>query len=329
MQVAVTGSSGHIGNNLCRELLFQGHRVRALVRKDSPALAGLPVNQVHGDLGDLPSLRRLVQDSEVVFHAAAHISVGNRQDGLLLRTNLEGTRTIIRACREEGVRRLVHFSSIHALQPEPYDEPMDEERPLALDDPMPYGQSKARAEKLVLEAAAEGFDALVVSPTSVIGPDDYKPSLMGTFLYRISRNRMPLLVPGGYDFVDVRDVVQGAIRAMEQGKTGRRYLLAGKWHPVTTLAREVSRIIGRERERTVIPMWMAKLGLPLLRGWSLLMGEEPLYTREALRALETGHRNISHARAEKELGYSTRPLEETLLDTVQWFHSHDKTGRNG
>ena len=322
MKIAVTGATGHIGNNLCRELIRRGYPVRALVRSDDPALAGLNLTPFRGDLTDSRSVASLVRDTEVVFHLAAHISVNGNKAAPLEETNVRGTRIIVEESMKAGVRRFVHFSSIHALVQQPYDQPLDESRPLALNDPMPYASSKAKAEKMVLNAITQGLDAVVLSPTSVVGPHDYKPSLMGSFLWRLSRNRMPVLVRGGYDFVDVRDVVDAAVRSIDQGKTGERYLLAGRWESLQDLARLVAASVPGVRVPLVVPMWVAYAGLPVLRGAARLMGERVLYTREALDAVATGHRNIHSGKAGNDLDFKPRPLQETVADTLNWFQSH-------
>jgi len=327
MNISVTGSTGHIGNNLCRILAGLGHRVRVLVRNDHRALEGLECEKVYGDLSDPSSLQPLVSGADVVFHLAATIAVNGTSWGKLAAVNVGGTRNIIRAAHEAGHPRLIHFSSIHALEQKPYDIPLDETRDLALDDPMPYSRTKARAEQLVLEAASEGMDALVLNPTSVIGPHDYKPSLMGTFLWRAARNRLPLLVPGGYDFVDVRDVALAAVEAIHRGKRGERYLLAGRWVPVRELAKLAQKATPGTRVPGCAPLWAARAGLPLIRLWSKIRGEQVLYTREALRTIETGHRNICAEKAKKELGFTARPLEETVADTLEWFMHHFKESK--
>ncbi|HDR89969.1 MAG TPA: NAD-dependent epimerase/dehydratase family protein [Bacteroidetes bacterium] len=327
MNIAVTGSTGHIGNNLCRELNGQGHRLRVLVRKDHRALEGLECEKVYGDLSDFFTLRRLVRGTDAVFHLAATIAVNGASWKKLAAVNINGTRNVIRVVREAGRPRLIHFSSIHALEQKPCDLPLDETRPLALNDRMPYSSTKARAEQLVLEAVSEGVDALVLNPTSVIGPHDYKPSLMGAFLWRIARNRLPLLVPGGYDFVDVRDVVRAAVEASRCGRTGERYLLAGRWASVRELAELVKKVQPRTRVPGGVPLWTARAGLPLIRSWSKIRGEQGLYTREALRTIETGHRNICTEKAAIELGFAARPLEQTVADTLEWFMHHFKETR--
>jgi dihydroflavonol-4-reductase len=318
MKIAVTGASGHVGANLCRRLLSEGHQVKALVHRNSNSLKGLDVEIVKGGLDDIVSLRNLFKQTEVVFHLAALISI-NGQKEKLLEVNVEGTRNLLGVIRENGVRRLIHFSSIHSLKHFPFNEPLDETRKLYLDGTMWYEKTKAIAEKIVLEAAEAGLDAIVINPTAILGPYDFKPSLVGTVLIRLYNNSLPALVPGGYDWVDVRDVVNGAIAAMDKGRKGERYILSGKWISVTDLASVVEKVTGKKVNKFKVPAFMAKAGVPFITAYARITGQEPLYTFESLRALREVNTRISHKKAQVELGYSPRDIELTIRDTMDWF----------
>lgn len=322
MRAAVTGASGHLGANLVRALVEEGHDVAVLVRDDTRAVEGLPVRVVRGDLFEPAALRRALDGAETVFHLAARISIDGDPGGAVRRTNVLGPREVVAACRDVGVRRLVHVSSIHALSPRPADAPVDEGRlPSDTDADAPaYDRSKAHGEREVLDGVARGLDAVIVNPTAIIGPHDWKPSRMGRVVLALARGRMPALVDGGFDFVDARDVARGAIEAARRGRRGERYLLSGSWWSVAALAREVARISGTRPPRLVAPMALARIGAPFVEIASRLAGAEPLYTRESLRALR-GHRDVRHDKATRELGYAPRPLETTLADTLAWFGS--------
>jgi dihydroflavonol-4-reductase len=326
MKVAVTGASGHIGGNLCRELVKQGHRVKALVHKNAASLQGIQLETVPGDLRDRASLTALVQGSDIIIHLAAVISIQGNQTGELFDINVEGTRRILEASQNASVRRFIHFSSIHALEQSPFDRVLDENRPLAVDDKMAYSRSKARAEKAVLEAAEQGLDAVILSPTAVIGPCDYGPSLMGRALILLALGKLPALVPGGYDWVDVRDVTESTLTAIEKGKKGERYLLPGHWKTLGQISKFVSALTDRRPKRLPCPNWLARFGLPFINLYCSLTDKEPLYTRDALYTLRMSHKNISHEKAAKFLGYKSRPFEETLEDTLDWFQKQGFLG---
>jgi dihydroflavonol-4-reductase len=326
MKVAVTGASGHIGVNLCRELSKNGHTVRALVHNNQQSLQGIQLETVPGDLRDRASLTALVQQADIVIHLAAVISIRGNRTGELFDINVEGTRRILEASQNASVRRFIHFSSIHALEQSPFDQVLDENRPLAFDDKMAYGRSKARAEKTVLEAAEQGLDAVILSPTAVIGPFDYGPSLMGRALILLALGKLPALVTGGYDWVDVRDVVGATLAAIEKGKKGERYLLAGHWKTLEQISELVCALTDRRPKKFTCPNWLARFGLPFINLYCSLTDKEPLYTRDALYTLRMSHKNISHKKAARFLGYKPRPFEETLKDTLDWFQKQGFLG---
>lgn len=323
MKVVVTGASGHIGGNLVRALLAEGHEVRALYAHDTRPLDGLPLEKQAVDVLDPAGLSAAFAGAEVAFHLAARITVNKDPDGSVWRTNVEGTRHVVEACLAQGVRRLVHFSSIHALQHNPWDRPLDETRPAADDGKGPcltYDRTKAAGERVVREAVEQrGLDAVIVNPTAVVGPLDYKPSALGEVALLLGRGRLPGLMHAGFDFVDVRDVAAGAVAAAKQGRKGERYLLGGHWHTLIDLADAIAQASGVRRPKLVVPMWLAKVGAPFSMAAARVKGTRPLFTLESMETLATCHHDIRHTKAEQELGYRPRPLAETMADTVAWF----------
>lgn len=319
--VVVTGGSGHVGANLVRMLHERGRPVRALVHRDRRAFDGLDIETASGDILDSRSLVSAFKGADYVYHLAVHISISKRDAAEAALINVQGTRNVVDACREGGVRRLVHFSSIHALSSEPRDEMIDENRPLAGASATVYDRSKVDAEWIVLEAVEKGLDAIIVNPTAILGPCDFKPSYMGRFLLALYHRDFKSLVTGGFDWVDVRDVITGALAAEQRGKRGERYLLSGTWLSVPDLAALVEEITGVRAPWFTAPMWLAYMGLPFMGALSRMKKSEPLYTKESLHALQN-HRFISHDKATRELGYKPRPLQETLRDTLEWFDAH-------
>ncbi len=322
MKVAVTGANGHVGVNLCKELVKRGHAVRAFVHNNAQFIRHLPVEQVRGDILNKDSIKPLICDTDVVFHLAARISITGDRDGGVWKVNADGTRNIVEAAHECGIRKLVHFSSIHAFSQEPSGEMLDESRPLVGDGGFAYDRSKAEGERMVMTAAQDGLDALVLAPTAIIGPEDPQPSLTGKAVLALYRRQIPALVPGGYNFVDVRDVVQAAITASERGTKGEKYLVSGTWRSVADLSAVVSSQAGVRTARTVLPFWVARVGLPFITAYSRMTGSEPLYTGESLQILAEGSRDISCAKAKRDLGYASRSLEETVQDLLSYFKSN-------
>jgi dihydroflavonol-4-reductase len=320
MLVVLTGATGHIGANLTRALLEQGRPVRALVRPhDTRALEGLAVEQFVGDVLDPQSLDRAFAGADVVYHLAAHISITGDDDEVIYRVNVEGTRNVVQACERAGVRRLIHFSSVHAYEQAPLDQPIDEQRPLAdQDGELAYDRSKARGEKEVLEGVSRGLDAVIVNPGGVLGPYDYKPSRMGEVILDLCRRRLPAVVAGGYNWVDVRDVVSGAMAAEQRGRRGEKYLLTGHFQTLKQLADLVAQSSGIAAPRMVTPMWVAKLSAPIAARWSKLRGRQPKFTPISMAVLcSNGH--FRHDKATRELNYHPRPIDETIDAAVSWF----------
>lgn len=323
----VTGATGHIGANLVRTFIAEGRHVRALVHVNRRAIDGLDVEIAEGDVRDLESLRRAFDGADVVYHLAARISLSLGDWPLLEAVNIAGVKNVVEACLQCGVRRLVHFSSIHAIVQEPLDLPVDESRPLVESRRSPiYDRSKAAGEKEVRQGIERGLDAIIVSPTGVIGPYDFEPSYFGEALLSIACHKLPALVGGGFDWVDVRDVVSGAMRAERLAPTGAKYLLSGHWVSVPDLATVVEKITSVSAPRWVCPLWLAHAATPFTVAFARLTGGRPFFTSDSLRALKS-NRNISHERASRDLDYNPRPFRETIVDTLRWFQENDHIDR--
>lgn len=324
MAVVVTGAAGHVGANLVRALLAKGVPTRAFVHKDRRAIEGLDVDIIEGDIRDREFLLDAFDGAEVVYHLAANISILKNEWPLLESVNVIGTRNVVEACLHRGVRRLVHFSSIHAMTQEPMDTPIDETRFLVDSSQCsPYDRSKAAGEREVSRGIEMGLDAIIISPTAIIGPHDYRPSHFGEALLSLANRKLPVLVAGGFDWVDVRDVIEGAIRAEERASAGAKYILSGHWVSLRDLANLVEEITGVPAPSFVCPTRLARIGAPIVTAFYRLAGKRPLYTSVSIRTL-CSNRNISHERATIELDYSPRPFQKTIIDTLQWF---EKTGK--
>lgn len=323
MKITVTGATGHVGANLVRTLVAAGHHVRALTHSSrAAALDGLEVERVACDLTDPGSLGDAFAGSDRVFHLAARISIAPGDEHLVRAVNVDGTRNVVAACLAAKVPRLVHFSSIHALSSTPVDQPIDETRAPAEGPRLPpYDRSKAAAEREVQAGVARGLDAVIVNPTAILGPYDFGPSPMGRVLLDLYHRRLPALVDGGFDWVDVRDVVAGALAAAERGRSGERYLLSGARKSVRELAALVEELTGVRAPRFVSPMWLARVGAPFATAAARMVGKAPLFTSHSLHALRN-HVDVRHDKAARELGYTARPLRQTLQDTFAWFDAH-------
>ena len=324
MKTVVTGANGHIGANLIRALITKGREVRVLLHLNRQAFEGLDVEIVEGDTCDLDSLLKALEEVDVVYHLAGYISLQMNEREKCRSINVEGTKNVVEACLRNGVSRLIHFSSIHALEQEPLDSPVDETRPLVTSGGRPpYDISKAGGEREVLKGIEKGMNAIIINPTGVIGPYDYYPSHFGEVLLSLACGEFPALVNGGFDWVDARDVVFGALRAEEVAPRGSKYLLSGHWASMPELAFMLKEIFEIDPPRFTCPLWLADIAAPIATHLAQFSGKRPLFTKVSLAALR-GNKNISHAKASAELGYHPRPLKETIGDTINWFKSNGR-----
>ncbi len=326
MKTVVTGPSGHVGVNLIRALLSRKRDVRAVCHVSGQGLEGLDIELVPGDVADIDSLLEAFRGADVVYHLAAHISLLMNDWPRCLAINVNGTANVIEACRRSGIRRMIHFSSIHALSQEPFDRPVDESSKF-VDSPSapPYDRSKAAGQKLVLQAIQDGLNAVIINPTGIIGPYDYRPSHFGQALVLMARGRLPMLIDGGFDWVDVRDVVEHAIKAEETAPAGSSYLLSGQWLSVKGVAETVAGLTGKSAPRAVCPMPVARFFAPAVTACYRAVRVRPIITTASLNAL-VSNRNIRHDKATRELGYHPRPISQTLADTVKWFRDNGYLG---
>ncbi len=319
MTTAVTGATGHVGASLVRALLGQGRRVRVLVRNDERAVEGLKVEKIKGDVLDPASLLELFKGADTVFHLAAKISLTGSEGGVVEKTNIQGTKNVIEACLRRKVKRLVHFSSIHAFSSPPDGGIIDERNPLATGaHEFPYDRSKALSQMAVINAVTRGLDAVIINPTAVIGPLDFKPSFVGEMLIDIYRARFGAVIDGGYDWVDSRDVVACALAAEKKGKTGECYLASGHRRSFREVSRTIGLLTGRKTPSLVIPVWPCIVPAYCSLYISKLRGANPKFTPFALKTIRT-HTRVSHEKSSRELGYNPRPFEETIRDILSWF----------
>jgi dihydroflavonol-4-reductase len=326
----VTGSTGHIGNVLVRLLNERGERVRAMIMpgEDPSPLDGLDVELVQADVLDYQSLVMAFENIEVVFHLAGIISILPGPDHMVQAVNVCGTRNVIQAARSCGVHRLVYTSSIHALQRVPDNILIDESIPFDTEHGISsYDCSKASASLSVLEAVLNGLDAVIVCPTGVIGPFDFRGSEMGQLIHDCVDQKPMLYVDGAYDFVDVRDVAHGLILASQKGRRGESYILSGERIEVPDIIKIVQEVLGKPFISFKIPFSLARITASLTPLYYRLTHAKPRFTTYSLATI-TSNSNISHSKANLELGYHPRPLRESLADTVKWFLNNKRRKRS-
>jgi dihydroflavonol-4-reductase len=320
--VLVTGASGFLGSAVARALIARGLRVRALVRSTSPRgnLAGLDCEVVAGDLNDRATLAAALQGQRYLFHVAADYRFWAPDPSVIVRTNVEGTRNLMREAMAAGVERIVHTSSVAALRLAGATAPVDETAPLAAHEAIgAYKRSKTEAERLVeTMASQEGLPAIIVNPTTPIGPRDIRPTPTGRILLDAARGRIPAFVDTGLNFAHVDDIAQGHLLAFEKGRVGERYILGGDNVHLHELLAAVAKVAGRRAPRIRLPRTPL---YPLAFGaeaFARLTGKEPLLTVDGLR-LARYHMFFTSAKASRELGYRSRPYQEGVVDALAWF----------
>jgi dihydroflavonol-4-reductase len=322
----VTGATGHIGNVLVRKLIAAGESVRVLIfpGEDTLPLKNLLVEMVTGDVLDPLSLRKAMQGVTRVFHLAGIISILPGRNPFVRRVNIDGTKNVISEARRSGVRRLIYTSSIHAIHRAPAGVRIDERLPFDPENSAgEYDRSKAEASLAVLEAARQGLDTVIVCPTGVIGPNDYRRSELGQLILDCVEQKPQFYVDGAYDFVDVRDVADGMIQAAEKGRSGETYILSGEKLSVRGIIDRLWELTGRNFARIYIPFSVARFAARFTPMLYLHRKIKPRFTSYSLETLRSNS-DISHAKATAELGYHPRSLVETIADTVDWFRQNRK-----
>lgn len=331
--VVVTGASGLLGTNLCFALRDAGHEVRALFRSEAsiahikadPRAAA--ITWFKGDLDDAAALERAFAGADVVFHVAAMVSILPAVTPAMVRANVDGTRNVVNAVRKAHVKRLVHTSSTVAVGlAHPGGPDVDEDaswnlREAGLADG--YSITKREAEELVMKAAKEDVDTVVVNPGYLFGPFDSRPS-SGKLILDVALGKVPGVTPGVNSFVDVRDVVRGMIAAWHRGVRGERYILAGHNMNYQEILKRIARCAGVRPPTRQIPYAVAAL---IGRAGDLqaaITGKEPLLTSAAVRwAFSKGFR-ASSTKAERELDYRISPIEPAIEEALAWFRASGK-----
>jgi dihydroflavonol-4-reductase len=324
MKIAITGASGHLGSVLCRELLNQGHDIVALVFKDISAIEGLPITMVKGDILDKDSLTKLMNGCDALIHSAGLIKLSYKFDKQVYDVNVIGTKNILEIAKNQNISKIIYVSSIHVFSHKPSNEILNETRNIVSDNSIFYDQTKRDAQNLALEASKNGQNIVIVCPTSIVGPYDYKPSKLGKAILDICKGKIPAVVKGGFDFVDVRDLAKGIISALINGKNGENYILGGNYHTIKEFSNMVLKIFGSKKRLIEFPIIAAYVGIPFVKLYSLITKKAPLYDKIYIDILQDGNKYTSSLKAQKELNYKVRPLEETLTETIQWFKNIKK-----
>lgn len=320
----VTGGSGFLGSAVVRALLARRVRVRALVRPSSSRdnFSGLDCELAAGDLTDRVSLKASLKDVRYLFHVAADYRLWARDPEAIVRTNVSGTRDLMQEALAANVQRIVYTSSVAALRVKGAKAPVDETAALRPEEAVgAYKRSKTLAERAVEEMALrDSLPVIIVNPTTPIGPRDIRPTPTGRILLDAARGRIPAFVDTGLNFAHVDDVAAGHLLAFERGRIGERYILGGENILLQELLATVAALMGRRAPRLKLPRFPL---FPLAFGAEVvasLTGKEPLLTLDGLR-MSRNCMFFTSAKAERELGYRSRPYKDGVVDALAWFRS--------
>lgn len=317
----VTGVAGFLGSAVARRLADSGRRVRGVVRASSPRenLADFPGELVEADLRDAAAVRAAMQGAGELFHVAADYRLWARDPEEIVRNNRAMTQAVMEAALDAGVRRVVYTSSVATLLPDPAG-PADETRAATPEQATgAYKRSKVVAERLVEDLVrTRGLPAVIVNPSTPIGPRDVRPTPTGRIVVEAATGKMPAFVDSGLNLVHVDDVAEGHLLAAAKGKVGERYILGGEDVALGQILRDIARIVGRKPPTVELPVgplfplaWLAELG-------GKLTGKEPFITLDSLR-MARHHMFYTSAKAQRELGYTARPYARALEDAIGWF----------
>jgi dihydroflavonol-4-reductase len=329
-RVLVTGASGFVGSAVARIARERGFDVRVVIRKTSSRqnLEGLDAEVVIGDMRDETSMRAAMKGVRYLLHVAADYRIWARDPGEIERANLEGTEATMRAALAEGVERIVYTSSVATLKVSPAGDIVDETKPAQAHQTIgAYKRSKVLAERAVERMVAnDGLPAVIVNPSTPIGPRDVKPTPTGRIIVEAATGKIPAFVDTGLNLVHVDDVANGHFLALERGVIGERYILGGENLSLQQMLADIAGLAGRKPPTIKLPrgpLYPLALGAELYAKFS---GKEPFVTVDGLR-MSKNKMYFTSAKAERELGYRARPYGEGLSHALDWFRANGYLNR--
>ncbi|MGH6726315.1 MAG: hopanoid-associated sugar epimerase [Pseudolabrys sp.] len=322
-KILVTGASGFVGSAVARKLVEAGFSVRALVRNTSPRahLADLDLDFFEGDLRNRKSVARALAGMRYVFHVAADYRLWARNPREIFASNVDGTRNMMEEAINAGVERVIYTSSVATIAVRPDGTAADETTPLREEQGIgAYKRSKIAAERLVETMVMErGLAAVIVNPSTPVGPCDVRPTPTGRIIVEAAKGRIPAFIDTGLNLVHVDDVADGHLAALRRGKIGQRYILGGQNVLFSQMLRDIAGLVGGRAARVKLP-WQALIPVAFVaEAMASVTGREPFATRDGVHMAKY-RMFFASTKAERELGYSSRTYMEGINDAVRWFH---------
>ena len=321
-KIIVTGAAGHIGNVLIRELNKAGKKVTALALpgEDVSPLNGLDVNIVYGDVTQREFVFNFINQGDIVFHLAGIIDIGGIPEEKVRHVNVEGTKNIVDACVENKAQKLIYTSTVHIIDPQKQGDVLVE--PTVFDANKVvgiYAKTKIEATEYIFNACKKrGLNAVVVYPSGVLGPYDYKISELGQVVLDYMNHKLLAYIKGGYNFVDVRDVAAAMVSAIDNGSAGEGYILSGSVVSLKELLTIINRKIGRKDLPPKLALGFVRAFAGISNFYYKVRGKKPVFSKYSLYTLNSNC-NFSNEKARKELGFNPRSAEESINDSVDWF----------
>lgn len=325
LKIVITGATGHLGYALVQELLSRGQSPRLLIRRPSKLFDGADVEFAYGDITDYDSLLKAFEGADIVYHLAGIIDIEGGMDDKVAEINVNGTKNVVRACRQRGVKRVIFMGSVDTYPALPGSLEMEE---IWYYDPHilegTYAKTKAIATQYVLNSTGvDGLETIVLQPSACLGPYDYKISSVGVLVRMYMGKRMPISMNfGGYNFVDVRDVAIAAANAATMGRSGECYILSGEKHTVDEFMKLMAKASKRKPLKIKVTKAFCSWVAPLTEFYYETAGKPALLTPYSVRKI-CENCNFSHAKATKELDFNPRPLLDTIKDMMDWIYENE------
>lgn len=318
----ITGATGHIGNVLARKLVELKKNVTAIVlpNEDLTPIKDLNLNIIYGDVTDKEFISSVIEKDSIVMHLAGIIDIGTIAEEIIEKINIQGTKNIVDACIKNKAKKLIYLSTVHIIDPQTEGILLVEPKKFDKNKVVgTYAKTKMEATKYIFNCCKnKGLNATVLYPSGVLGPYDYKISELGQVILDYMNHKLIAYVKGGYNFVDVRDVVDATINAVEKGRNGEGYIVSGKAMSLKELLITINKKLGRKRLPPKIALWFVRMFAGLSNFYYKIRNKKPVFSKYSLYTLNSNC-NFSNEKAKKELNFQPMEIEKSICDSVDWF----------